>query len=61
MRLHLTGTWAERKKARREHFEKHVSGNRLVVCTACSGSGHYNHHGSPKCGVCDGRGKHRER
>lgn len=27
------------------------------VCSACSGSGHYDHNGSPKCGACDGKGE----
>lgn len=25
-------------------------------CTACSGSGRYDHNGSPKCGCCNGTG-----
>jgi hypothetical protein len=25
-------------------------------CTACNGSGRYDHNGSPKCGSCHGRG-----
>jgi DnaJ-class molecular chaperone len=27
------------------------------VCTACNGSGYYDHNGSPPCGVCSGTGK----
>jgi hypothetical protein len=25
-------------------------------CTACSGSGYYDHNGSPRCGACNGNG-----
>lgn len=52
-------TWAERKAERREHYERFVRGWRLVTCSACSGSGHYDHNGSPRCGCCDGTGKMR--
>lgn len=34
---------------------------KLVTCWACSGSGYYDHGGSPLCGACDGTGKVRER
>jgi hypothetical protein len=27
------------------------------TCTACDGSGHYDHKGSPACGACNGTGK----
>ena len=26
-------------------------------CTACNGSGYYDHNGSPPCGACNGTGK----
>ncbi len=29
----------------------------LITCTACNGSGYYDHNGSPECGCCDGTGK----
>lgn len=29
----------------------------LVACVACSGSGRYDHNGSPKCGGCNGTGR----
>ncbi len=29
------------------------------VCTACNGSGHYDHDGAPKCGACNGTGLER--
>jgi DnaJ-class molecular chaperone len=48
-----------RKKERTIHYEKYVKGWKLRDCTACSGSGYYDHNGSPKCGSCDGTGKER--
>lgn len=32
-------------------------GVKKVVCTACNGSGRYDHNGSPPCGACGGTGK----
>lgn len=52
-------TFAERKKERTEYYEKHVKGWKLRDCSACSGSGYYDHDGSPACGACDGTGKER--
>lgn len=26
------------------------------TCTACNGSGYYDHNGSPRCGACNGKG-----
>lgn len=26
------------------------------TCSACNGSGYYDHNGSPKCGCCNGKG-----
>lgn len=31
-----------------------------ITCTACGGSGRYDHNGSPKCGACGGTGKIRK-
>lgn len=28
-----------------------------ITCTACNGSGYYDHNGSPRCGACNGTGK----
>lgn len=42
----------ERRKAYKENH-----GRKLVECSACSGSGRYDHNGSPKCGACNGTGK----
>ncbi len=56
----LPSRWgAERKEARRIHFEQNVKGWKLRPCLACNGSGHYDHNGSPKCGACNGTGKGR--
>ena len=52
-------TWHERKKKRKEYFEKNVKGWKLRPCIACNGSGKYDHNGSPKCGACNGTGKER--
>ncbi|QZI93155.1 hypothetical protein SIPHO049v1_p0030 [Vibrio phage PS14A.1] len=54
-------TFAERKAERTEHYFRHIFKNKMEVCTACSGSGYYDHNGSPDCGACDGKGKVRER
>lgn len=32
-------------------------GYKYNTCTACSGSGYYDHNGSPPCSCCDGSGK----
>ena len=52
-------TYAERKEARRIHFEQNVKGWKLRPCLACNGSGRYDHNGSPRCGGCNGTGKER--
>jgi DnaJ-class molecular chaperone len=49
-------TWLERKEERRREAAKY-HGVKMEVCTACSGSGYYDHNGSPACGSCNGRGK----
>lgn len=50
-----------RKLLRVEEFQKYRYKNKLVTCTACSGSGFYDNNGSPKCGSCAGTGKMRDR
>ncbi len=47
----------ERKKQRTTEYFKYVFGWKQRSCGACSGSGYYDNHGSPKCGACDGTGK----
>ena len=49
----------ERKAERTKYYERYVYGWKLRDCSACSGSGYYDHHGSPKCGACNGTGKER--
>lgn len=49
----------ERKRLRTQKFERDIKGWKLRPCTACMGSGHYDHNGSPKCGSCNGTGKER--
>ena len=51
--------YQRRKEGRREHYRRFVEGWKLVKCTACNGSGYYDHNGSPLCGGCDGTGKDR--
>lgn len=53
----------ERKKKRTERYFKEEYKKKWVVCTACNGSGYYDHciNGkTPKCGACNGTGKERE-
>ena len=52
-------TFHERKKVRTEHYNKYIKGWKLRECGACSGSGYYDHNGSPKCESCNGSGKER--
>lgn len=51
----------ERKAQRKEAYYKWEFGWVLQGCTACNGSGRYDHNGSPPCGCCDGTGKERVR
>ena len=44
----------ERKADRKSHYLKRIFGWQLRPCGACSGSGYYDHDGSPPCGACDG-------
>ena len=50
-------TWEERKKARTDYYYRFVYKRKLVNCSSCSGSGYYDHNGSPRCSSCDGTGK----
>lgn len=50
-------TFHERKKERKEHYEKWVKEWKQRPCGACNGSGYYDHDNSPPCGACDGTGK----
>lgn len=57
----MGGTFHERKQFRKEFYFRYVYGYRLVPCSACAGSGHYDNTGSPRCGSCGGIGKTRRR
>lgn len=50
-------SFKSRKEERKAHYEQFVKGWKLITCAACSGSGRYDHNGSPKCGACEGKGK----
>lgn len=51
-------TWQERKRLRSiDYWRRHGVGTE--TCTACSGSGCYDSHGSPACGACGGTGRTR--
>lgn len=52
-------SYLERKAARVEHFNRFVKGWKQRPCTACAGSGRYDHNGSPPCGACNGTGRER--
>lgn len=54
-------TYQSREAERTEYYKKYVHGWKLRPCTACNGSGYYDHDGSPKCGACGGSGKERYR
>lgn len=47
-------TFHERKAARRDYYLRYIAGWKEQPCTACSGSGHYDHDGASECGGCDG-------
>jgi hypothetical protein len=49
--------YQERKNARTEYYKKFVEGWKKRKCTACNGSGRYDHNGSSSCGACNGTGK----
>ena len=48
-----------RCKAERSNAYWREHGRKLITCTACNGSGVYDHIGSPSCGWCEGTGKDR--
>jgi DnaJ-class molecular chaperone len=46
----------KRKAERTKNYLEHVHGKKVSSCIACSGSGYYDHNGSPPCGECNGTG-----
>ena len=57
MPIHQRSVYWEEKAHRAAHYRSLIFGWRLRACSACSGSGYYDHDGSPPCGACDGSGK----
>lgn len=53
----MLGTFAQRKAERTDRYRKFVFGWKQRPCTACNGSGYYDHNDSPLCGACQGTGK----
>lgn len=54
-------TFQTAKADRVAFYWRWVHGWVLEKCTACNGSGRYDHNGSPRCGACEGEGKTRRR
>lgn len=52
-------SFRKRKEERKKLYEKRKFGWRLRDCTACGGSGVYDHNDSPPCYACEGTGKER--
>ena len=50
-------TFSERKRIRKEYFEKYVYGWKERLCSACNGFGYYDHNHNPICSSCNGTGK----
>ena len=54
--------YRERKRIRTEWYMKYIYKNKMITCSACSGSGYYDGgYNHPKCGSCQGKGKVFER
>ena len=51
--------YRERKAERTAWYKKYVKGWKQRKCTACNGSGRYDHNGSPRCSGCNGTGRER--
>ena len=47
-------TYLGRKAWRTDYFWKYTFGWKERPCSACNGSGYYDHNGSPPCGSCNG-------
>lgn len=52
----MLSDWQVRKEERRKAYQR-LHGVKTEDCVACSGTGVYDHNGSPPCGGCDGTGK----
>jgi len=53
----MSDAYQLRKQARVDHYKNNIEGWKQRDCTACNGSGYYDHNGNPYCGACDGTGK----
>ena len=53
-------TFHERKKLRTEYYFQKEFKKKLIVCTACNGTGYYDSANNPKCSACNGTGKVKE-
>lgn len=53
----MNPTFRERKAQRTEYFNLFIKHWVLETCTACNGSGYYDHNDNPPCAACDGTGK----
>ena len=49
------------RKAARIVQAQRLHGVKMITCTGCNGSGHYDNTGSPPCWSCAGPGKVRDR
>lgn len=54
-------TFRSRKAARSDYFWRFIYGWKLRPCSACNGSGYYDHNGHPQCGACEGTAHERYR
>jgi len=54
---HKRWSFTDCKAQRTRDYLKYSFGWKLRTCTACSGSGYYDHNGSPACGSCNGTGR----
>jgi hypothetical protein len=55
----MNGTWYQDKLQRSIRFYRTFC-IPTCTCAACSGSGVYDHGGSPACGACEGSGRVRD-
>lgn len=54
---HDRHSFYDRKARRTTEYLRFEFGHKQETCVACSGSGYYDHNGSPDCGSCSGTGK----
>ncbi|MGF6440380.1 hypothetical protein QF002_001189 [Paraburkholderia youngii] len=54
-------TYLERKAHRTDRFWRYTYGWKERRCSACNGSGYYDHNGSPPCSSCSGSAREKFR